>query len=138
GTDISRIALAKARRGAYRTHELQGLRDGLCQRYFTTARGAGASIYTVAVPLVKSVRFIVGNLANDDLHLPSQDVIFCQNVLMYFDLESRAAIVRRLVSRLGPGGFLFTAPAELVGLELPEIEAVSIRDTLIYRRRQEG
>lgn len=138
GTDISQIALAKARRGSYRADELHGLRDSLCERYFTTARAAGASIYTVGVTLAESVRFMVGNLTNDDLHLPSQDVIFCQNVLMYFDLESRAAIVRRLVSRLAPGGFLFTAPAELIGLELPEIEAVSFRDTLIYRRRQEG
>jgi chemotaxis methyl-accepting protein methylase len=77
----------------------------------------------------------LNNLVNDDLHLPSQDVIFCQNVLMYFGLESRAAIVRRLTARLGPGGFLFTAPAELIGLELPDIEPVSVRDTLIYRRR---
>ena len=131
GTDISQTALAKARRGSYRAHEMHGLSDGLCQRYFTTA---GASSYRVALPLAGSVKFLAGNLAEDDLHLPSQDVIFCQNVLMYFEPESRAAIVRRLVARLGPGGFLFTAPAELIGLELPEIEAVNIHDTIIYRR----
>jgi chemotaxis methyl-accepting protein methylase len=135
GTDISQTALAKARRGSYREHEMHGLTAGFRQRYFTTTPGEGESRYTVAVRVAESVRFIVSNLASDDLHLPSQDVIFCQNVLMYFGLESRAAIVRRLTAQLGPGGFLFTAPAELIGLELPEIESVNIRDTLIYRRR---
>ncbi len=135
GTDISQNALATARRGSYRPHQMRGLTDGLRDRYFTTTKDARGSLYTVAARVAESVKFLAGNLADDDLHLPSQDVIFCQNVLIYFELESRAAIVRRLTTRLGPGGFLFTAPAELIGLELPEIEPVSISDTLIYRRR---
>jgi chemotaxis methyl-accepting protein methylase len=135
GTDISQTALAKARHGSYGAHEMLGLANGQRERFFTTAKGSRASIYTVDGQVAKSVNFMFGNLLHDDLHLPLQDVIFCQNVLMYFGLESRATIVRRLMAHLGPGGFLFTAPAELIGLELPEIEPVSIRDTLIYRRR---
>lgn len=135
GTDISQTALAKARRGSYRAHELRGLPDLLRERYFTTSKDAGGSLYQVAAPVAASVKFELGNLTGDDYQLAPQDVIFCQNVLIYFELGSRAAVVRRLLARLGPDGFLFTAPAELIGLDLPEIEPVSVRDTLIYRRR---
>ena len=62
------------------------------------------------------------------------DVVFCQNVLIYFRRESRSAIVQRLCQYLRPGGYLFLGPAEVVGLQLPEIQPVRFPDALIYQR----
>jgi chemotaxis protein methyltransferase CheR len=62
------------------------------------------------------------------------DVIFCQNVLIYFTSEDRLAIVQRLCQRLRPGGCLFLGPAEVVGLRLPGIQSVQLPDVLLYQR----
>jgi chemotaxis protein methyltransferase CheR len=62
------------------------------------------------------------------------DVIFCQNVLIYFIPEDRVQIVKRLCQRLRPKGYLFLGPAEAMGLTVAEMEPVRLDDTLIYRR----
>ena len=66
-------------------------------------------------------------------HVPPQDVVFCQNVLLYFRPEHRFAVVERLCRRLNPGGYLFLAPAEVVGLRLPGIRQVAAEDALVYQ-----
>ena len=62
------------------------------------------------------------------------DVIFCQNVLIYFIPDDRVAIVQRLCQRLRPGGYLFLGPADVVGLKLPGIQPVRRTDVLMYQR----
>lgn len=139
GTDISQTALAKARRGSYRAHELRDLPDLFRERHFIMSKDTHGTLYNVADSVRKLVDFRTANLvAGDDLHLHMQDVIFCQNVLIYFKPESRAEVVRGLCARLNFGGFLVPAPAEIIELDLPDIEPVRVQDTLIYRRQNQG
>jgi len=64
----------------------------------------------------------------------AQDVIFCQNVLVYFRGERREEIARELCAKLKPHGYLFLAPGEVVGLKLPGIRAVRFDNALAYQR----
>lgn len=62
------------------------------------------------------------------------DVIFCQNVLIYFARERRVEIVRRLCQHLRLGGYLLLGPAEVIGLHLPGVQPIRLTDALVYQR----
>lgn len=134
GSDISQGSLEKARRGRYRNFELRYLPE-LYQKMFLKKLQDGS--YQVVDRVRALVQFGYLNLSDPSSYwVSAEDVIFCQNVLIYFKPESRLEIVRRLCQRLNPGGYLFLAPAEVVGLKLPGIQAVRFTDSLVYQRIQ--
>jgi chemotaxis protein methyltransferase CheR len=74
----------------------------------------------VARSLRDRVRFVQANLMQPLPQLPQFDVIFLRNVLIYFDAEAKAQIVRRVLTQLKPDGVLYTGHAEsLSTLGLP-------------------
>lgn len=142
GSDISRRALAKARQGQYKAHELRSLPERYRSRYFTAVGSGHTLVYHVVPQIQALVDFSPINLQDPATYpLPyfehtggGMDIIFCQNVLIYFDTPHRLEIVQRLCQRLRPGGYLFLGPAEVVGLKLPGIEPVRFADALLYQR----
>ncbi|MDH3599381.1 MAG: protein-glutamate O-methyltransferase CheR [Candidatus Tectomicrobia bacterium] len=144
GSDISQRALRKARQGQYKPHEARSLPGHYLQHYFT-ALGEGRQVVYQVIPQVQQmVEFGYVNLHDPDSSpfspLPfiggrgeGVDVIFCQNVLIYFTPADRAQIVKRLCQRLRPEGYLFLGPAEAIGLTVAGMEPVRLDDTLIYR-----
>jgi chemotaxis protein methyltransferase CheR/type IV pilus assembly protein PilK len=62
------------------------------------------------------------------------DLIFCQNLLIYFERERREHIANQLAGQLRPGGVLVLGPGELVGWQHPQLERVRHPDTLAFRR----
>ena len=64
----------------------------------------------------------------------SQDIIFCQNVLIYFRPEGRLPIVQGLCERLATGGSLFLGPAEMIGLKIPGIRPLLLQEVLVYQK----
>ncbi|MEQ1502591.1 MAG: protein-glutamate O-methyltransferase CheR [Myxococcota bacterium] len=109
-TDISARALAFARVGRYDADRLASLPAAWRDRYVTVdPSGAG----TIRAELRRDITFRRLNLLNPDwpFRLPF-DVVFCRNVLIYFDPPVRDAVVDRLVERLRPGGVLFVGHAE--------------------------
>jgi chemotaxis methyl-accepting protein methylase len=137
GTDIDQHALDQARRAQYKYNDVRYMPAHYRNRYLTIAEEDKGTPNTYQV--VDSVRAITQfghlNLIDPAYWVSGQDVIFCQNVLLYFEQASRIAIVERLCQRLNPGGFLFLAPAEVVGLKLPNIQLVRQPDSLIYQRK---
>jgi len=137
GSDISPTALDKARRGQYKSHELRHL-SGYYRDEYMTLLGERQNEYDI-YQFNDRVR-TMAQFGQLNLHDPSnywvsaQDIIFCQNVLIYLKPETRDEIVRRLCQRLNLGGYLFLAPAEVVGLKLPGVEPVRLSDVLIYQR----
>jgi chemotaxis methyl-accepting protein methylase len=111
GSDISRRALSKARQGQYKAYEIRSLPEHYRTRYFTTL-GTGHNLVYHVVPQIQAlVEFTHINL-QDSITYPApcfdntgvgMDIIFCQNVLIYFATASRVEIVRRLCQRLRPG-----------------------------------
>jgi chemotaxis protein methyltransferase CheR len=103
-TDISRARIEEAREGNYSPRAARKI------------PGALERAWRAPASLKRSVRFEVASLTGPD---PSRgygpfDLIFCRNVLIYFDVEEGLSIVRTLLSRLKPEGALVVAPTEAV------------------------
>jgi chemotaxis protein methyltransferase WspC len=108
--DISARALARAKQGEYGPNSFRGEDLDFRERYFSqTARG-----YSVARWLRDMVTFRQGNLLLPESSFGHElyDVIFCRNLLIYFDRSTQERIMRTLGSLLSPTGFLFVGGAE--------------------------
>jgi chemotaxis protein methyltransferase CheR len=79
------------------------------------------------------VTFAQMNLAQM-VYMGRFDCIFCMNVLIYFSDELRANLIRRFSEYLESDGYLFLGHAESVAKAKVDLEAILIRDSLIYRK----
>jgi chemotaxis protein methyltransferase CheR len=132
-TDIDTQILAAAREGRYSNLEVnRGLPAPMLVKHFTRS---GAT-WQISEQLRKQVTFSTYNLITPGL-LPGPgqfDVIFCRNVLIYFDLETKKHVLRRLFNALRPGGYLFLGAAETtLGIDAA-FERVQVGRTSLYRR----
>jgi type IV pilus assembly protein PilK len=131
GSDVSAEALAAARRARFGERAVAAMPQPLRERYFSrTANG-----YELDPAIHALVRFEPFNFL-DPVTYPAaaQDVIFCQNVFIYFREEVRVQAAASLAACLRPGGFLLPAPGELAGLPVPGLEWLRLRHTVVLRR----
>ncbi|MGF1626132.1 MAG: CheR family methyltransferase [Alphaproteobacteria bacterium] len=111
GTDISREMLTKARRGVYSQFEVQrGLPIANLVKFF----GQEGDKWTISAELRAMVQFREFNLLDDPRGLGMFDVVFCRNVLIYFDQETKAKVLHAIGGVLRPDGFLYLGGAETV------------------------
>lgn len=109
-TDISPVALEKARQGSYPFMDIvRGLSPELRERYFTPEKNGQ---WKVNDSVRKLVDFRPLNLMEDFTRLGSFDVIFCRNVLIYFSEESKQKILAHMQSMLPAHGALILGAAE--------------------------
>jgi chemotaxis methyl-accepting protein methylase len=135
GSDIHERSLDKAKRGHYKPSEVRTMPASYRHKYLDRIASEKGAFYRVVKRVKNLVSFIYLNLHDpDNYSIPSQDVIFCQNVLIYFKPESRGEILHRLCERLNLGGYLVFAPAEVLGTKLPGMHKLPIRNSLIYER----
>ncbi len=108
--DISERALTQARRGVFGTRAFRTADLGFRDRYFTATPGG----YRVADRVRETVCFERANLLSPDLLAGREryDVVFCRNVLIYFDRETQSRAVDTLSRLLRPEGFLFVGGSE--------------------------
>jgi chemotaxis protein methyltransferase CheR len=110
-TDLSIEVLEKAKAGLYSQFEVQrGLPIGLLVKYFTQV----GELWEIAPSVRSMVQFRQLNLLNGFLHLGTFDVVFCRNVLIYFDLETKVDVLDRIARILQPDGYLVLGAAETV------------------------
>jgi chemotaxis protein methyltransferase CheR len=112
-TDISRRILAKAVAAIYGVEAVQKLPTETIRAYFQRGYGPQEGNYRVKSTLRERVNFHHLNLL--DGQPPFTDpfhVIFCRNVMIYFDQPTQAELVERLARRLVPGGYLFVGHSE--------------------------
>jgi chemotaxis methyl-accepting protein methylase len=132
GTDVNPDNLAKATRGRYRLFETRSLDEHHLRRFFVAA-GNDAMEVNASLRAVTAFQWL-DLMSDTQLPLPPQDVIFCQNVLIYYSATARCEIVRRLTECLSANGYLLLGAAEAVGLPTPGLELVRLSDTWMYRR----
>jgi chemotaxis protein methyltransferase CheR len=137
GSDIDTDALEAAGRGYFGKRALMRLSDGLIEKYFTPA---GEDRWLILDELRKSIHFSKVNLvdAGEMAEQGKFDVIFCRNVLIYFDDASRRMAAENLFECLAPGGFICLGHAESMSRISPLFEVRRYADAIVYRRPPEG
>lgn len=132
-TDISRKVLAKAQQGVYHADSMKNLSPNVVKKYFTPLEN---NCYKVKDELKKRVVFKVFNLM-DPIPFKKHpfDLIFCRNVMIYFDAETKNELVKRFYDVLAPGGYLFIGHAESIPRDATKYEYVK---PAIYRRPLNG
>jgi len=110
-TDLNENSLTAAKAGIYGEYALRSTTDLLRKKYFKTH---DEKRLQVADQLKSLVRFDRVNLSDDSkmIFLKGMDLIFCCNVLIYFDLASKRKVMQHFFSNLLPGGYLFLGHAE--------------------------
>jgi len=111
GTDISREQMARARSGVYTQFEVQrGLPMQRLVRHFIKCQ----SNWQISAELRAMVDFREWNLLSDLSPLGSFDVVFCRNVLIYFDAPTKTVVLEAIARRMAPDGVLYLGGAETV------------------------
>jgi chemotaxis protein methyltransferase CheR len=130
-TDVSARALAVARAGEYtRQDAARGLSAAQLARHFEP-RGQR---WVVREPLRRLVEFRLANLMQPFAALGTFDAIFCRNVLIYFDDDTRRRVCAGLRAALAGGGWLLLGSAENLFGIADGLEPVRLGDALFYRR----
>ena len=112
-SDISRRMLAHAQQGVYQMDAVETVPQELLKRYFQKGIGIRAGSCRIKPELKARIRFERINLFQATYPVArKQHVIFCRNVMIYFDPPSRAVAVQRLTQHLSPGGFLIVGHSE--------------------------
>ena len=109
-TDISQNALRAASNAVYDESSLKELPQGWKSKYFRPAGQPG--VYTVSPDIKSNVIFRTFNLMNPIQFRLKFDVIFCRNVMIYFDQPTKEALVNRFYQATSPGGYLLIGHSE--------------------------
>lgn len=112
GTDISNEILVQAREGVYTQFEVQrGMPITLLMKYFTQVED---SKWAVNDEIKQMVKYDYFNLLDPMTSLGQFDIIFCRNVLIYFDEETKGTVLQNMEKQLETDGHLFLGGAETV------------------------
>jgi len=112
-SDIDSKVLATAADGVYRVENLKNITDAQFKEFFLRGKGSNAGMVRVKSDLQKLVEFKIVNLVRDSW--PFQDlfdVVFCRNVMIYFDGPTQRKVLERIHRVMSPGGLLFVGHAE--------------------------
>lgn len=131
GTDISSRMLQHARRAVYDVERIDPVPQELRAKYLLRSRDRRRPQVRIVPELRRRVVFHQLNFMDRDYRVKDTfDVVFCRNVLIYFDKATQAEVVRRLARHLRPDGYLFVGHSEsLAGLDVP----FTARGNAIYR-----
>jgi len=135
GTDLSRKALTSARKAEYGPMALRATTPEQKAAFFESLDG-GTGRVRVLPAFREPVRFGQLNLLDTSAAslLPRFDVIFCRNVLIYFDQLTRRRVVELFFERLNQGGFLLLGHSENLLQLSTRFELVQLEGDLVYRR----
>lgn len=131
-TDISNRVLETARRGIYRIARSAELPKDLLHRFMLRGTAEREGEMKVKVEIQRMVEFRRLNLNDESNHIDGPfDVIFCRNVLIYFDAASKQRVVKNLILHLGANGLLFVGHAENLANMTTQLRSV---ESTIYTK----
>jgi chemotaxis protein methyltransferase CheR len=132
-SDIDTAALERAREGLFGKRALMRLPTEIVASYFTPE---GTDAWRILADLRDSVRFTQVNIVKPEETRPNGrfDVVFCRNVLIYFDDTSRRIAAENLYENLEPGGFICLGHTESMSRISPLFEVQRFADAIVYRR----
>jgi chemotaxis protein methyltransferase CheR len=132
-SDIDSKVLATASQGIYRLESLKGISTERMQRFFMRGKDSNAGLVRVKPELRKAIDFLSVNLIKDDWPFREPfDVVFCRNVMIYFDSQTQRRVLERIHRVLKPGGMLFVGHAENFS---ESRDLFTLRGKTVYERR---
>ena len=124
--------LRTARAGVYPVDGDKGLDAARLKRWFLRGTGPNAGLMRVRPELARIVEFGQVNLVHDALRFPQPfDVVFCRNVMIYFDAATQRSVLARLHAAMRPGGLLFVGHSENFSAQS---DLFSLRGKTVYQR----
>jgi chemotaxis protein methyltransferase CheR len=134
-SDIDTSVLQTARAGVYPIDSEKGLDTARLHRWFLKGRAGNAGLMRVRPELARMVEFGQVNLVHDALRFPQPfDVIFCRNVMIYFDAATQRAVLARLHKVMRPGSLLFVGHSENFSAQG---DLFALRGKTVYERLAE-
>ena len=132
GTDISTDILKKGIAGVYKMDRVANIPLSLKKKYFLKSKDTAHPLVRVIPELRRNVSFRRLNLMDSNYAVNEQfDIIFCRNVLIYFDRETQEKVINKLCSKLKPGGYFFLGHSEsITGIDVP---LKSVKPTIYIR-----
>ncbi|OFY84231.1 MAG: chemotaxis protein CheR [Bacteroidetes bacterium RIFCSPLOWO2_12_FULL_35_15] len=121
GTDISSAVLHKAENAIYAEDRIKEIPHSILRKYFLKSKDLTKPTVRVVSEIRKKVAFCRLNLMADNYPISeSFDIIFCRNVLIYFDRITQEKVIGKLCEKLKPNGTFFLGHSEsLLGMDLP-------------------
>lgn len=112
-SDLSTRVLAKAASGMYDEDRFRDVPPEFIKRHFLRGRGEQAGVFKVKPHLAEAITFRRMNLMDDRFPIKNPlDLIFCRNVMIYFDRPTQETLVNKFHQYLKPGGYLFIGHSE--------------------------
>jgi len=132
GTDINTAVLDKARKGTYGSYAVRNTPDRILDKYFRVK----GNRYTLRRDVTDMVHFKHLNLTDPRAvrRLRTMDIILCANVLIYFDHDTKQAVISSLYERLRPGGYLFVGTSETLHGVTQALQPVRFNNTIAYHK----
>jgi chemotaxis protein methyltransferase CheR len=132
GTDINMSVIETARKGQYRDYSIRNMNKYYLEKYFVESD----SRYQIRDEVKRYVNFENMNLYDQTKMrtIGSFDVIFCCNVLIYFDQQSKVKVVSNLYDNLRRGGFLFIGYAESLHGISSAFKLINFPKTVAYKK----
>lgn len=121
GTDISTEILQKASRAVYTEDRVIPVPESMKKKYLLRSRDPSKGLVRIAPEMRRHASFGLLNLMDKEFRLPHQfHIIFCRNVMIYFDRPTQEALINRFCRHLVPGGWLFIGHSESMnGMSVP-------------------
>lgn len=114
-TDISTRILSKATQGIYPLESVENLPYDIKRKYFLKSKNKEKPLAKVKNEIRQKVHFDRLNFMDKSYNIrPKKNIIFCRNVLIYFDKETQLSVIGKLIDCLEVGGFLFLGHSETI------------------------
>ena len=110
-SDIDSNVLRQAQAGVYPLARVEGIAKARLKRFFQKGSGSNTGKARVRSELRRAMEFRQVNLMNK-LDVETQDIIFCRNVIIYFDKETKRKLLDKFAESLAPNGYLFVGHSE--------------------------
>lgn len=132
-TDISDIALEKTKRGIYKDEHVAEVPQYILYKYFQRGYGKQEGYMRVRREVRKYIKVMKHNILSNTQPIGRFDIVFCRNVLMYFDDDDREKVIHKLYRALNQGGYLITGMAESIFAYNHQFTSIKKRPS-IYRK----
>ncbi|HEY3348073.1 MAG TPA: protein-glutamate O-methyltransferase [Nitrospirota bacterium] len=111
-TDISTRTLDIAAKAVYPENLIEPIPMNLRRKYLLRGKGKNEGVYKITPELRNLITFRRLNLMDSDFGIRNIDIIFCRNVIIYFDRETQIELFRKYYNAMSPGGYLFIGHSE--------------------------